>query len=586
MHARACKQYTTPHPKGSPPAGGLRPSTGSPSAVSPNSTRNRGLAAAKRAAGVSDRSSWRASGSRNTRYIVGPRSRSTRCTAAISSLSVRVQSSRTSARSTSSATAKVRSRSEKRSPPPTASEPTAAPATTRRSFSARVKTLSRRASRCSTVNTTPRIVDRAASQLLESRSQSLTEFPEDSHQDHKRSRDSDFSLGSCARTPLCLSRAEPARAAGLSAFCTRLNSSARLRSAWSRALRASLHIDPRWSQPGSTRRPGCSISIGAIDEEIASGKPHWPSRRGRTLFPCRVSSGDGGLDDQFFHQDRLTASRWSLANVDRLDLHRLGRLPAFEQVAAQLVDLDSDGVAVGDRVRTIRTPPPIREVTAGAGRDCAQKVDLSEELEEVAFPRGARFHEVDLVFGVKAGDLEDVQHVMHVELGQVVWRDRARQVVMARDVVVTVVEKLVKVWIASTPEQVVAASSVRRGRGRQRVVGDRDHGTQVRQARPQPVERRDVGALQLACPGGPEPFARVVHVPQVEVADLRSFHGDDAHDAARLDRPCISAADRDDVLVHAPPAPGGPRDAFVKAAVDIKTSRHVRVVVEVHRASL
>src|SRR2546428_6207047 len=163
----------TPQPKRSPAAGALGPAAGSPSAVSPNSSRNRGPAGAKRAAGVSDRSNWRASGNRNTRYIVGPRSRSTRCTAANSSLSVRVQSSRTSATGTSSATAKVRSRSEKRSPPPNAREPTTAPATTRWSFSARVNTRSRRASRWSTVNTIAWIVDRAASQLLESQSQSL-----------------------------------------------------------------------------------------------------------------------------------------------------------------------------------------------------------------------------------------------------------------------------------------------------------------------------------------------------------------------------------------------------------------------------
>src|SRR2546423_295210 len=85
--------------------------------------------------------------------MVGPASRSTSCTAQSSSTSVRVQSPRTSAIGTWSATPKVRSRSEKRSPPPTASEPTAAPATTRSSSSASRSRRSRRASRCSTVNT-------------------------------------------------------------------------------------------------------------------------------------------------------------------------------------------------------------------------------------------------------------------------------------------------------------------------------------------------------------------------------------------------------------------------------------------------
>src|SRR5919201_64608 len=85
--------------------------------------------------------------------MVGSRSRSARRTASSSSMSVRVQSSRTSATCTWSAMAKVRSKSEKRSPPSTASDPTAAPATTRSSSSAIRSRRSRRASRCSTVNT-------------------------------------------------------------------------------------------------------------------------------------------------------------------------------------------------------------------------------------------------------------------------------------------------------------------------------------------------------------------------------------------------------------------------------------------------
>ena len=78
-----------------------------------------GGAVGKRAAGVSERSNWSASGNRNPRgrWAVGPRSRSVRCIAPSSSLSLRVQSSSTSATGTRSAMANVRSRSQKRSPP-------------------------------------------------------------------------------------------------------------------------------------------------------------------------------------------------------------------------------------------------------------------------------------------------------------------------------------------------------------------------------------------------------------------------------------------------------------------------------------
>ncbi len=89
--------------------------------------------------------------------MVGPRARSARCTASSSSMSVRVQSLNTAATGTWSAIPKVRSKSEKRSPPSTASEPTAAPATTRSSSAASRSRCSRRASRCSTVNTSARV---------------------------------------------------------------------------------------------------------------------------------------------------------------------------------------------------------------------------------------------------------------------------------------------------------------------------------------------------------------------------------------------------------------------------------------------
>ena len=99
-------------------------------------------------------------------------------------------------------------------------------------------------------------------------------------------------------------------------------------------------------------------------------------------------------------------------------------------------------MAVGQRVGAIRAPAPLGEIAARARRDRAQQVDLGEEFEKVALLRRARLHEVDLVHRVKARDLEDVQDVVHVELGQVERRDRARKVVVTPDVVVPVVEQL------------------------------------------------------------------------------------------------------------------------------------------------
>src|SRR5215211_7854463 len=68
-------------------------------------------------------------------------------------MSLRVQSLSTAATGTWSAMPKLRSRSEKRSPPSTASEPTAAAATTCSSASASRSRRSRTTPRCATVNT-------------------------------------------------------------------------------------------------------------------------------------------------------------------------------------------------------------------------------------------------------------------------------------------------------------------------------------------------------------------------------------------------------------------------------------------------
>src|SRR5439155_12190113 len=85
---------------------------------------------------------------------------------------------------------------------------------------------------------------------------------------------------------------------------------------------------------------------------------------------------------------------------------------------------------------------------------------------------------------------------------------------------------------------------------------------------------------------GPEALARVVQVPQVQIADLRAFDRDYAHHRARLDRPRIAAADRHDVLVHPPPLVGRRRYACVEAAVEVEPARRGGIAVQAHRASL
>ena len=93
-----------------------------------------------------------------------------------------------------------------------------------------------------------------------------------------------------------------------------------------------------------------------------------------------------------------------------------------------------------------------------------------------------------------------------------------------------------------------------------------------------------MGALQLTRPRGPKALAWVVAVPQVEVAHLWSFDSDDAHNRAGFDRPCVSAPDRNDVVVHQPPAFGGLRDAAVEATIEVEAPGNIRVAVQPHRS--
>src|SRR5699024_2807878 len=89
-----------------------------------------------------------------------------------------------------------------------------------------------------------------------------------------------------------------------------------------------------------------------------------------------------------------------------------------------------------------------------------------------------------------------------------------------------------------------------------------------RQGRPQAVERREVGRLQLPGPCRPEPFAGIVPVPQVEVADLRALGSRDPADVAGRDLPGPTRTDRHRELVDDASALGLGTDATVEVLVN------------------
>jgi hypothetical protein len=118
---------------------------------------------------------------------------------------------------------------------------------------------------------------------------------------------------------------------------------------------------------------------------------------------------------------------------------------------------------------------------------------------------------------------------MDVELGEPVGQHGADEVRMAVAVEIRAGEHGVDIRVAAAAQQVVDAAAI----GIDAVLGEAVGGdgrerAEIRQARPQPVEGRDMGALKLARARRPEPFTRIVPVPDVEVADLCALDRDDA----------------------------------------------------------
>src|SRR5882724_2319604 len=254
-----------------------------------------------------------------------------------------------------------------------------------------------------------------------------------------------------------------------------------------------------------------------------------------------------------------------------------GRAPVAEQGGLRLPDLHPQGPADGEGVAGVRPPHRHREVAVRADRDRAQDVDLGEALEEVAAPGRTRLDEVAALRG-EAGDLEDVEHVVDVPLREVVGPHRAHEVTVAAEIELLPVEQLVHVGVAAGSQEVVAAAAVRVAAVLDGVGGDREHGPQVRQARPEAVEGREVRLVELSGPRGPEALARIGEAPHVEVRDLGALDGNDAEDLSRSDGPRPPRAPRHDEALDQRPRAGLAREARVELAVDFQRGPGLRLV--------
>src|SRR5690348_9561922 len=93
-------------------------------------------------------------------------------------------------------------------------------------------------------------------------------------------------------------------------------------------------------------------------------------------------------------------------------------------------------------------------ITAGASRQSAEQVDLSEELNEVPRSHRTCLHEILVSVLREASAHEDVQHVMNLMLDFArrnlqLCRQSARQIRVAAVIIITAAQELVCIRIAA-----------------------------------------------------------------------------------------------------------------------------------------
>ena len=231
----------------------------------------------------------------------------------------------------------------------------------------------------------------------------------------------------------------------------------------------------------------------------------------------------------------------------------LCRLPSGERIVIGLEHLDAQRVAVGLRIGSF-APQRNSQIAARAERDRHQQIDLGEQLHVVARARRTRLHEVPLVVGHQPRHLEQVDHVVHIELGETELRDCAGEVGMTVEVVRGAAQQLVDIWIATCAQQVVAAGVVGITAVPHGVGDECDHRPQERQVARQSVTGGDMGPVELSCASSPEPLAWIVLRPQVEIDDLRSVDSRESDDLPGRDRERVAGSHRNDDVTEPPTA--------------------------------
>src|SRR2546425_11082294 len=120
---------------------------------------------------------------------------------------------------------------------------------------------------------------------------------------------------------------------------------------------------------------------------------------------------------------------------------------------------------------------------------------------------------------------------------------------MAGEIKVLSAHKLMHVRVTPCPQKIVAPSPVFVDSVLDAIISNRQDRSEKRGARPQAVVRRQVSTVKLFRACSPEPLTRIAKVPCIEVANLRSFNGDDATELSGTDRPRSSGTGRNNEML-------------------------------------
>ncbi len=142
---------------------------------------------------------------------------------------------------------------------------------------------------------------------------------------------------------------------------------------------------------------------------------------------------------------------------------------------------------------------------------------------------------------------------MNVKLGQAIRKDRSSQVGVAAVVELFSHKHFMNIRVTARTKKVVAPTAVGINTVLNGVIRGRQHWPQIGVYRPQSVEGRHVGALELPRPRRPEVLARITQVPAVKVGDLGAFDHNDSAELTGSNRPCLSRTNRDHKLLRERP---------------------------------